>query len=156
MQTDSILEKAGKRYEAIRRKVVEIKDEIDKTDNYIRENINTVENFIVPNIEALEATLNDLENSKLEIVSNIEEVTQAIEELEAKIQEVFNEQSDKLDPQMSKVSMEEWEQELEVMNAKIKRFEDEIKGNILHIIHRKWSPKENALQQQWEEKGRVR
>jgi chromosome segregation ATPase len=129
VQTNSISEKAGKRYEIIKRKVVEIKNEIDKTDNYIRENINTVENFIVPNISALEETLGDLENSKLEIISNIEEVTQAIEELEAKIQEVISEQSDKLDPYMSEVSMEECEQELELMSDKIKKFEDEIKGN---------------------------
>ena len=135
-QAQSIMSKADKRFRSIRHKVLEIKQEIDRTENFIRENINTVENFIVPSIEALDGTLNELESSKQEIDVNLEEVSQAIQELEDKIEEVYTEQNDKLNPEIiatlnGQVSMEDCEKELENMHNKIKAFEDELK--------RKWS-----------------
>jgi len=140
-QVSSIFGKAGKRYEVIRKKLLEIKNEIDRTDTFICENINTVENFILPNIDALEGTIHELKSSKDEVSANIEEVTQAIEEFEEKIQDVFNQQNEKLNPQIidaieGEVSMEECEHELELMNNKIKNLEDEIKGESITLIFR--------------------
>lgn len=132
-QTQSILNKAEKRFKCIHSKVLEIKQEIDKTDKFIRENINTVENYIIPNIEGLDNALAELEGSRNEIYINLEEVDQAIEELEIKIEDVYSEQNHKLNPNIiqtlnGQISMEECEKELEHMSDKIKSLEDEIRG----------------------------
>lgn len=44
--TESIKQKAKKRYKVVKQKVEEVKNEIDKVEHFIRENVNTVENFI--------------------------------------------------------------------------------------------------------------
>lgn len=139
-QTESITSKAEKRLKAVRHRVIEVKDEMDKTDTYIRENINTVENFIIPNIEALECTLDELDSSRNEIYVNLEDVSQAIEEIEDRINDVYNEQNDRLTPEIIKtldgqVSMEDCEKELENMSNKIRLLEDEIKGTVSYLIY---------------------
>lgn len=154
-QTQSIMSKADKRFRSVKHKVLEVKQEIDKTENFIRENINTVENFIIPSIEALEGTLSELESSKQEIDMNLEEVSQAIQELEDKIQEVYSEQNDKLNPEIiatlnGQVSLEDCEKELENMHNKIKAFEEEIKRkcqesnkNLENEVQKKLNYKDN-------------
>ena len=131
-QTESILIKAPKRYKIIRLKVIEIKNEIDRTNRMIWENINTVENFIVPNIAALESTLQELETSRNEISDNLDEVVQAITDLNQQIEEIYIQQQENMNPEIVKilrgqVSKEDCEKELEEMSTKIKLLEEEIK-----------------------------
>jgi phage shock protein A len=133
-ETHSIMKKQNKRFQSVRQKVNEIKNEIDKVDQYINENINTVENFIIPNLEALESTLDELTSSKTEVLSNIDEVEAAIDEMEQKIDQISGEQNDKLNPEIIQTlgqqvsSMEDCEKELESMSERIHNFENEIKG----------------------------
>lgn len=60
----------------------------------------TISKCIVPNMNALESTIHELEASRYEIQHSLEEVNDSISELELNINRVFEEQNDKLNPEI--------------------------------------------------------
>lgn len=83
-------------------------------------------------MEALESTILELESSKSEILFSLEEVNDSIIDLESNIDRVYEEQNDKLNPEIidtlnGHYTKKEVENDLEIINNKIKQLEEEIK-----------------------------
>lgn len=83
-------------------------------------------------MNALESTLNELSTSKIEIEQSILEVAESICELEDSINHVYQEQSEKVSPDLMNLvnqncSKQEIENDMQIIQNKIHQLEEEIK-----------------------------